>query len=227
MGNTITFDDIKYGITFFSPSVMKNKLSSYKGKEYAKILEEVMDLCYSYDSEITDKNDKEINLEKLRVVLDFLNEKGFDLNTPLEQPGFSWRPVSALGKFIIYEGTYPEVGDILIDYGAKLDPRDIFLVEGVDRLNFVLKNGGNIEQKSEKKGMTLLSAACHEGNMELVKALVESKADVNAKDNSGHTPLYHSMKTMNTELISYIYENGGRTDVNPYHELSKFVTPSV
>lgn len=54
--------------------------------------------------------------------------------------------------------------------------------------------------------------ACDSGNLEMVKLMVKYGADVNAKDGSGNTPLYHARihADENTEIIDYLIGLGAK-----------------
>ena len=69
-----------------------------------------------------------------------------------------------------------------------------------------------LEQISVSAGIedndTLLHTACKNGNMKAVKHLLEIGADVNAKNNKGHTPLYYAQN--NPKLAVYLIAHGAR-----------------
>ena len=87
-------------------------------------------------------------------------------------------------------------------------------------VNYLLKNGANVESKTNL-GFTSLHAAAQEGNEENVKLLVEKgNANVNAKSDTGITPILWSANFGRLRIIKYLEsqsayieakDNDGRT----------------
>jgi hypothetical protein len=67
--------------------------------------------------------------------------------------------------------------------------------------------------KADEVGRRGLHRAAAEGNLKLVKWLIDSKkADINAKDHSGETALHAAAYKGNFEVVKFLVENNG--DVN-------------
>jgi ankyrin repeat protein len=93
--------------------------------------------------------------------------------------------------------------EALIDLGADInaiDPQSesgfpilhqVALYNCLNIMDSVLRHRwGELDQKSED-GRTALHVAADEGNLLMVRKLVEAGADVNARDRRGTTPLYY------------------------------------
>ena len=81
---------------------------------------------------------------------------------------------------------------------------------------FSIDKGADIETKNND-GLTALMSASRYGNLEIVKLLVESGADINnAKDNIGNTALTYASYFGRLEVVIYLVENGA--DVNAKDE---------
>ncbi len=72
----------------------------------------------------------------------------------------------------------------------------------------LIKDGANIEKKDED-GYTALIKASQRGRVEIVKALIESGAKVNEKDNYDNTAL---MSAECTEIVKLLLDNGAKVD---------------
>jgi len=63
-----------------------------------------------------------------------------------------------------------------------------------------------------KNGETLLFIACQNGNLKLVKFLVELGENINKSNRYGETPFFHACKSGNVELVEYLIKLG--VDIN-------------
>ena len=68
----------------------------------------------------------------------------------------------------------------------------------------LIEAGVNVNVSKNKH--TVLHYACDQGQLEVVKLLLEKGADVNAKNEEGETPLDIAKKTSNKEIIK-LFEN--------------------
>lgn len=79
-----------------------------------------------------------------------------------------------------------------------------------------LKSIGNINNKINEKGWTLLSVAAYNHSFECVKILLENGADINSTNYAGTTILMYAKTKVytnrNFNFLSYLIENGA----NPY-----------
>lgn len=63
-----------------------------------------------------------------------------------------------------------------------------------------------IRDDEKGHGKTALMWACSNGNLTLVKALIEIGADVNEQDKKGMTPLHYACRNGNIEVVEYLLE---------------------
>ena len=70
----------------------------------------------------------------------------------------------------------------------------------------------DVNVKDVSIGRTVLFDVCMDGNLELVKILIENGADVNVKDVLGQTALFNACENGNRELLEYMIKHGA--DVN-------------
>jgi ankyrin repeat protein len=81
-----------------------------------------------------------------------------------------------------------------------------------DNVKFVLNNGGPVNLPN-KQNITPLHLACKNQYTKIIDKLIKYKADVNAKDNQGNTPLHYLLFGKQEECKKrkkkriYIYKN--------------------
>ncbi|KAI0102605.1 hypothetical protein GGR51DRAFT_527057 [Nemania sp. FL0031] len=82
------------------------------------------------------------------------------------------------------------------------------------RLEQFIKDGGNINDPDPARGFTPLAVAAKTGQLSVVKALIEKKADVNKKSRYGCTPLYFAANASKNrvEVVRALLDAGA--DVN-------------
>jgi ankyrin repeat protein len=79
-------------------------------------------------------------------------------------------------------------------------------------VGYPLKNQGNQSLK-ETDGTIMdvpLCIACAEGNLDLVKTLIDKGTDINKKDSSNLTPIMHAALNGNRILINLLVESGAK-----------------
>jgi ankyrin repeat protein len=91
----------------------------------------------------------------------------------------------------------------LLNAGAKVDATDAESAEVPSGLSFAYREGGlkNFEESDWNLGRTALMWATRNGHVEIVRLLVESGSDVNAKDKVGLTPLMLAVINGHVELV--------------------------
>jgi hypothetical protein len=70
-------------------------------------------------------------------------------------------------------------------------------------------------------GTNLFQAACHSGNLELVRFFYENQVDINAPDGWGESPLIHAIRSGNLDCVTYLLSHGA----NPGAESKDGQTP--
>lgn len=91
-------------------------------------------------------------------------------------------------------GGHEHLIKLLLDNGAKLHPGDIgqfactAAEQGLTLLKEIIRCGGDVTQPKAANGTTALHVAVCEGNMEIVKFLLDHGADIDKPDHEGWTP---------------------------------------
>lgn len=70
-----------------------------------------------------------------------------------------------------------------------------------------------IINSKNKYGKTLLAIASHHGWKEIVRALIEAKADLNAQDNIGNTALMIAVKREFLDIVKILLDAGAKHDI--------------
>ena len=126
------------------------------------------------------------------------------------------------GYVIHYAGEVPnnkEVVSLLITYGgldAHTQPASeiarqfiyaVFLAN-VERVSAMLRDNSELVEERYARGDTALHHATRNGDLDIVKQLVSSGADVNVVADQGHFPLYCAAGHGHVETTQYLVENG-------------------
>ena len=126
------------------------------------------------------------------------------------------------GYVIHYAGEIPnnkEVVSLLIAYGgldAHAKPSSetarqfiyaVFL-DNVERVNAMLRDNPELVEERYARGDTALHHAARNGDLEIVKQLVDNGSDVNAIADQGHFPLYCAAGHGHVETTRYLVEKG-------------------
>lgn len=101
--------------------------------------------------------------------------------------------------------------------GGK-DFSKINVIEMIDKGNIqvlrdMIDSGFLRPDHADKSGWTILMEAANKGDLEIVKLLVESGADVNAKDRDGKTALINAAYWQRTEIIKYLVYKKAYIDI--------------
>ena len=126
------------------------------------------------------------------------------------------------GYAIHYAGEVPDnkaVVSLLITYGgldAHAEPSSeiarqfiyaVFLAN-TQRVNAMLRDNPQLVQERYARGDTALHHATRNGDLEIVKLLIGSGADVNGTSDHGHFPLYCAAGHGHVETTQYLVEHG-------------------
>lgn len=93
-----------------------------------------------------------------------------------------------------------------------------FVAEGsADDINDILSNNADINAKINELGWTYLHAAVSFRRDDVVKMLVEKKADLDVQDNSGKTPLFIAVETGQNNIVDLLITNGANVNISSYN----------
>lgn len=113
----------------------------------------------------------------------------------------------------------PEIARLLIEKGADIDAPDnqgqppiYWAVKKslADIARILLDKGANTDFVDKDNGMTLLHITALQGHRDMVEVLLESKPDVNAKDNDGNAPLFYASKYGHKTIADLLLSNGAK-----------------
>lgn len=126
------------------------------------------------------------------------------------------------GYVIHYAGEVPnnkEVVSLLVTYGAldaHTEPSGerarqfiyaVFLAN-TERVNAMLRDSPELVEERYARGDTALHHAARNGDLDIVKQLVSSGADVNATTDNDHFPLYCAAGHGHVETTQYLVQKG-------------------
>lgn len=144
------------------------------------------------------------------------SQKGhFDMVKQLVEAGADINAEDVSGETALYHANYnkhTEIVDYLLDHGAKMSIRDLghilFDSASKNQINMfkICLNSASINDINHHDidQLTPLIIASQKGHFEMVKALVEAGADVNAGDVAGETAIYHAMVNQKYDIVEYL-----------------------
>ena len=111
-----------------------------------------------------------------------------------------------------------ELAALLLDHGANVETDTSTLTPlmfaasagNVDMIRFLVKRGAKVNRGASEGGQTALLSAIYAGKPDAVQALVELKADVNAKTKDGDTPLKAAMKGDQDDVVKILKAAGAK-----------------
>ena len=113
--------------------------------------------------------------------------------------------------------SYIDTAKILIENGANINAVDI---EGWSALSYAVNNGDIeiakllLENKAKIKGELLIAikSPIVESRINMMKLLIDNKANINYTDENGFNPLNIAIETGNMELTKFLITNGANVD---------------
>ena len=139
----------------------------------------------------------ELPWELAKGLLDFLS-------------GFVWTPAGVTVDYEKIKAGRPVCAQILRDAGGNAAaPAGTSLIDSVYNEDLaavkkLIAEGADVNMRKPDDGSTPLHVAVFVCNIEILKELIAAKADVNAKNNKGETPLF--LTTMPMEALKPIYD---------------------
>jgi hypothetical protein len=165
------------------------------------------------------------SVDGIRAVLD----DGLDLRSPIR--GRS--PVNWLTEMYTRSDTFPDCLRLLLDRGAAIDDPVVVpvLLDDPDALAAMIRQDpALLEHRTTMvsaftplDGASLLHVAAEYGHAKAARALIEAGADVDAQaavDDyglNGHTPLFHTVNSIQNHavpVLRLLLDAGARTDVH-------------
>src|SRR5439155_9517459 len=111
-----------------------------------------------------------------------------------------------------------DIAALLLDAGARIEegasgltPLQFAASAGnVDMIRFLAKRGANVNHGAKSGEQTALLSAIYSAHPEAVQALIDLKADVNAKTKDGTTPLKAAQKGDQDDIIKILKAAGAK-----------------
>jgi ankyrin repeat protein len=82
----------------------------------------------------------------------------------------------------------------------------------INKVKTLIAKRGNLNEVDEDDGNTMLFRASKEGNLEIVRLLVEGGADMDKADYDGRTPLYVACKYGHIKIVQLLLDAGADID---------------
>ncbi len=121
------------------------------------------------------------------------------------------------GYYPIHEavgGGHKEIISYLLEHGADINTRGqngetpVFSAVGsIDRLEFMLKKGSNIKD-TDKEGRSLLMMAVQNGDLHIIKYLIQMGVDINVKDKDGYRAYDFKYVQYRLDIDNYFKSKG-------------------
>lgn len=156
--------------------------------------------------------------EDERIVKFLIGTKIIDVNKELD-----FQKVSPL--MAAAEKSSQSVMEMLLEAGANaeaLDREGNTLLhyatrdkKGIDKIQFLIKKGKNVNASNESRETPLHNAARH-CPTDIISILLKNGAKVNALDMYNHTPLHNAIIRCSIKTVSFLLENGAKTNVLDY-----------
>lgn len=87
-----------------------------------------------------------------------------------------------------------------------------------ERVDTLLAEGADVNEKDEELGLTALIAAAKNGHAAVARTLIQQGADVNTTDNElGFTPLIFAAREGHIEIVEVLLEKGADVHVKGKH----------
>jgi cytohesin len=103
--------------------------------------------------------------------------------------------------------------ELLEEYGAPWDGESAVVAGRVDKLREILRERPEAAMTETSSGWYLLHLAAGGGNLEIIKTLLEAKADAQAADPSGLSPLGHALLGKQTDAASLLLQHGAKENL--------------
>jgi len=135
-----------------------------------------------------------------------------------KSPGFTTRIIENIGYKARSNAKFDvtlDVGAIMGDMMVSITPQyENQLVRAVlekvpERIDLLIAQGANVNEKDNNGGVTALHIAVREGDLENVRMLLKFGAKVNARDDQGRTALMHIGEGLASEESDEGEENAG------------------
>lgn len=88
--------------------------------------------------------------------------------------------------------------------------------DNISVLRFLLENDANPNMTEKSTGRTPLMAACDLGNGNMVRLLLERKADANHKDRQGESPLMKAARIGAADVVKILIAAGADVNLTDY-----------
>ncbi|XP_044742473.1 ankyrin-3-like [Chrysoperla carnea] len=187
------------------------------GEEFKKIVEALLEYGLIVNPENAN-NPKllHIAIEKgyLKIVSDLL-KYGADVNMLHKLPFFESLCLSPLHRAVKYK--QEEVAKLLMDYKANINAQGkdgktpiFYAIENADLkiTKLLLADGANVKDNPE-----LLNLAVKKGYIEIVQALLQHDAEINAK--TGKTAIFYAIANADLKITKLLLTNGANVKDNP------------
>ena len=157
------------------------------------------------------------NIEVLRRLLDAggsVNLRSRHYYTPLAQMAWKTGPDDV------------EVAGILLDNGADIKAASrhgwtplhhAAGAKNIELLRYLIERGAPLELRTTDIGYTPLMLAAADGSVDVVVALAQLGANVEARSEGGTTPLYQAAVNGHSDVVERLLELGARADIETYN----------